>query len=230
MNLSCSINQSWYKEILAEEGEEEYWERCVDIGDEEQDVVIPIGTVLRSQHTGKFVKTLQPISLHVNERGDTNYDNQRVGIAETTERFSLRACSSFRYGVKDDVKVDEPTEYRIIGKITPVGSRYLQFKSTEPVQNFPWPWKKKKVKKKVECWRFIPQQDIYVFGYVNEESCPTTPPWTFSETRYLCCFLRAGRFSDEEFFQFVKEFPDIETYFKKLNKMRDEYLKKTKSQ
>lgn len=117
--------------------------------------------------------------------------------------------------------MNNKTEYRIVTKQTTFcEARYLQFKSSKRVHNFPCFWKTREV----VCWRFIPEEMQYIFRYVDEKSCPTILFW-FDENHYLCCFLGHENFAIMGITWFTRRFPDIQDYFRKMNRMRDEYLK-----
>lgn len=111
------------------------------------------------------------------------------------------------------------TEYRIVTKRTFCGDRYLQFKSKKVVRSFPFFWKKKQI----ECWRFIPGKDLHIFGYINEEACPTALS-SFGEGHYLNCFHGNEDLEIGGLIPLTRKFSDIQEYFREMNRMRDEYL------
>jgi hypothetical protein len=54
-----------------------FWEHSLDLPDEQCTFEVPAGTIMKSHETGKYVETKVALSMSVDERGNTNYDNQR---------------------------------------------------------------------------------------------------------------------------------------------------------
>lgn len=65
-----------------ENAAQNYWERPLDLPNEQCSFEMPAGTIMKSQETGKYVEVKTATSMTVDERGNTNYDNQRQASSE----------------------------------------------------------------------------------------------------------------------------------------------------
>jgi hypothetical protein len=110
------------------------------------------------------------------------------------------------------------TEYRIVTAKTDSVKRYLQFKSKEQIRKFPDIWNKKEV----ECWRYIPEENIHFFSCLSEEDCPTFVSF-FTAIDLVCSSYNLESY---DLIPFTKRFPNINDYFSYIGKLREEHLAK----
>jgi len=73
-----------------------------------------------------------------------------------------------------------------------------------------------------ECWRYVPTEDNGIFKSIAETSCPTTIPSTL-ELEFMHGFYNQEPY---ELTQFIKQYPNIQKYFKEFNYSMAIYLGK----
>ena len=110
---------------------------------------------------------------------------------------------------------EQRTEYRIITYRTYIADRYLQFKTTKTVRNFPDFWNKHEK----EEWRFIPEPERYILGYHGVRSCPKKlNHFLGDEGNYVSSFHGQegyGRMGGVTWLP--STYPNIQDYFNNMN-------------
>lgn len=112
----------------------------------------------------------------------------------------------------------EKSTYRILSVEAGSADRYLQFKSTKRVRNFPDFWNTHEK----EVWRFVPVEQDHIFNYLSEGQCPTQLPLIGCGSFINCFHGQEGY--DNGPINFTRRFPNIQDYFKHFNALRDKYL------